>query len=88
MRVYIPVTLTMLGALVADQMLHARSGTAFAVTPTLRESYAEGDDDELAEVYPWEDWILARSLVGPIPTNDSERDLFAGVRSSVASESP
>ena len=26
------------------------SGTAFAVTPTLRESYAEGDDDELAEV--------------------------------------
>jgi len=49
-RVYIPVTLTMLGALVADQMLHARSGTAFAVTPTLRESYAEGDDDELAEV--------------------------------------
>ena len=24
-------------------------------------------DDELAEVYPWEDWILARSLVGPIP---------------------
>ena len=31
-------------------MLHARSGTAFAVTPTLREAYAQGDDDELAEV--------------------------------------
>jgi hypothetical protein len=30
--------------------MHALSGTAFAVTPTLRESYAEGDDDELAEV--------------------------------------
>ena len=41
------------------------------------------DDAELAEVYPWEDWILARSLVGPIPTDDSERDLFAGVRESV-----
>lgn len=40
----------MLQQLVADQMLHARSGTAFAVTPTLREAYAEGDDDELAEV--------------------------------------
>jgi hypothetical protein len=40
----------MLQQLVADQSLHARSGTAFAVTPTLRESYAEGDDDELAEV--------------------------------------
>ena len=40
----------MLAGLVADHTLHARSGTAFAVTPTLRESYAEGDDDELAEV--------------------------------------
>ncbi|BBY48917.1 hypothetical protein MARA_23850 [Mycolicibacterium arabiense] len=50
MRVYVPVTLAMLAGLVADHTLHARSGTAFAVTPTLRESYAEGDDDELAEV--------------------------------------
>ena len=40
----------MLQALVADGSIHARSGTAFAVTPTLRESYSEGDDDELAEV--------------------------------------
>lgn len=50
MRVYVPATLAMLQQLVADRMLHARSGTAFAVTPALRESYAEGDDDELAEV--------------------------------------
>lgn len=50
MRVYIPVTLAMLQSLVADGSMHARSGTAFAVTPTLRESYAHGDDDELAEV--------------------------------------
>jgi hypothetical protein len=49
-RVYVPATLAMLEQLVADQMLHARSGTAFAVTPTLREAYAQGDDDELAEV--------------------------------------
>jgi hypothetical protein len=49
-RVYIPVTLAMLQRLVADQSMDALSGTAFAVTPTLRESYAEGDDDELAEV--------------------------------------
>jgi hypothetical protein len=40
----------MLQTLVADGSIHARSGTAFAVTPTLRESYFEGDDDELAEV--------------------------------------
>ena len=50
MRVYIPATLAMLQQLVADRMLHARSGTAFAVTPTLREAYAQGDDDELADV--------------------------------------
>lgn len=40
----------MLQKLVTDGSIHARSGTAFAVTPKLRESYAEGDDDELAEV--------------------------------------
>lgn len=37
------------------------------------------DDDELAAAYPWEDWILARSLVGSIPEGDDERDLFADV---------
>lgn len=41
------------------------------------------DDDELAEVYPWEDWILAKSLVGPIPSSERgdppEHDLFAGI---------
>ena len=50
MRVYIPATLAMLQRLVADGSMFPVSGTAFAVTPTLRESYAEGDDDELAEV--------------------------------------
>ncbi len=50
MRVYIPATLAMLTELVADGFLQPRAGTAFAVTPTLREAYAEGDDEELAEV--------------------------------------
>jgi hypothetical protein len=49
-RVYVPATLAMLQQLVGDRLLHARNGTAFAVTPTLREAYSEGDDDELAEV--------------------------------------
>ncbi len=40
-------------------------------------------DHELREVYPWEDWILARSVVGPIPAHDAEADLFDGVRTSV-----
>ena len=50
MRVYIPATLAMLQGLVSDSGMQPLSGTAFAVTPALRESYAEGDDDELAEV--------------------------------------
>jgi hypothetical protein len=50
MRIYIPVTLAMLQQLVADGELRPVSGTAFAVTPKLREAYAEGDDDELGEV--------------------------------------
>jgi hypothetical protein len=50
MRVYIPATLAMLQQLVADGSLWPVSGTAFAVTPRLREAYAEGDDDELTEV--------------------------------------
>ena len=49
-EVYIPATLTMLQQLVADGALSPVNGTAFAVTPTLREAYAEGDDDELADV--------------------------------------
>lgn len=50
MRVYIPATLAMLTELVADGFVQPRAGTAFAVTPALREAYAEGDDEELAEV--------------------------------------
>jgi hypothetical protein len=50
MQVYIPATLTMLQQLVSDGSLQPVNGTAFAVTPTLREAYAEGDDEELAEV--------------------------------------
>src|SRR5215207_3860308 len=43
-RVYVPATLAMLRRLVADRSLCAVNGTAFAVTPTLREAYAEGDE--------------------------------------------
>ncbi|MFX0575555.1 DUF6912 family protein [Nocardia nepalensis] len=50
MRVYIPATVPMLRELVANRELRAVGGIAFAVTPTLREAYASGDDEELAEV--------------------------------------
>jgi len=43
-------------------------------------------DDELNVVWPWEEWVLARSLVGPIPGHRAETDLFDGIRSSVRSD--
>jgi hypothetical protein len=36
-------------------------------------------DDELADVYPYEDWILARSTVGGPADHEVETDLFAGI---------
>ena len=50
MRVYVPATMRMLRALVTERELTAVNGTAFAVTPALREAYSSGDDEELAEV--------------------------------------
>ncbi|HEY0637118.1 MAG TPA: hypothetical protein VGD67_05690 [Pseudonocardiaceae bacterium] len=47
MRVYIPATIAMLRRMVADGKLSPVSGTAFAVTPALRESYASGNTEEL-----------------------------------------
>ena len=41
-------------------------------------------DEELADVYPWEDWILARSLVGTPAAGELETDLFAGIRAPVS----
>lgn len=37
-------------------------------------------DDELAEVYPWEEWVLARSAVDGPAEGTKEDDLFTGVR--------
>lgn len=47
MRVYVPATIGMLRQLVADGSLAAVAGTAFGVTPALRESYAVGTTEEL-----------------------------------------
>jgi mycothiol S-conjugate amidase len=41
-------------------------------------------DEELAGVYPFEDWVLAESLVGFPPEGEREDDLFAGVRERVS----
>lgn len=47
MRVYVPATVPMLRRLVDKGELHPVNGTAFALTPALRESYAAGDTEEL-----------------------------------------
>jgi hypothetical protein len=46
-RVYIPATLSMLSTLVKTGEFVPVNGTAFALTPALRESYATGDTEEL-----------------------------------------
>ena len=70
---------------VADY-LWARTGAlkahATQVDPT--EPWWFGlDDDELAEVYPWEDWVLAKSGIGAPDSDRVEIDLFAGIRDVV-----
>ncbi len=69
------------------RFLWARSGAlrahATQVDPT--EPWWFGlSDEQLAEVYPYEDWILARSLVGEPAEGEYEDDLFAGVRERTA----
>ena len=49
-RVYVPATVPMLAALRADGQLGAGPVVAHAVTPALREWYAEGDEEELEYV--------------------------------------
>ena len=60
----------MLQRLVADRLMHPRSGTGFAVTPTLREAYAEGDDDELADVALREAALASLRLLAGEGTSD------------------
>jgi hypothetical protein len=67
MRVYVPATLAMLARLVADGSVRAVGDTAFAVTPALREAYAHGDDDELAEVALRDAALASLRLLGTAP---------------------
>ncbi|MGH3516922.1 MAG: DUF6912 family protein [Haloechinothrix sp.] len=50
MRVYVPATVGMLRDLVMNGEVLPVSGTAFALTPTLRESYTSGSAEELEYV--------------------------------------
>ena len=70
--VYIPATLPMLAQLVADGSLRPVNGTAFALTPRLREAYAEGDDDELADVALREAALASLRLLAAQETEAAE----------------
>ena len=66
-----------------DKWLYARSQSLRAHATQVDPSSAWWfglTDEELAEVYPYEDWILARSAVEFDTTHGYEKDLFAGIR--------
>lgn len=65
-----------------SRYLWARSGAlrAHATQVDPAEPFWFGlSDDELGQVYPYEDWVLARSHVEPLPAGEIETDLFAGI---------
>lgn len=67
------------------KFLWARSGALRAHQTQVDETalfWFGLSDDELAVVYPFEDWILAKSLVrtAPLGPGQYENDLFAGLR--------
>lgn len=66
--------------------LPARSGALLAHATQVDPSHAFWfglSDEELAEVYPYEDWQLAVSHVGHPEPGEVEADLFAGIRSRI-----
>lgn len=75
MRVYAPATLAMLAQLVADGSLRPVNGTAFAVTPALREAYSDGDDDELADVALRDAALASLRLIGDVNTESANAEL-------------
>lgn len=73
MRVYIPATLSMLERFVGDGVLQPLGGTAFAVTPALREAYSHGDDDQLGEVAIAEAALASLRLLASEPESRPRR---------------
>ncbi|MGF6883451.1 hypothetical protein ABIA39_004889 [Nocardia sp. GAS34] len=84
LRVYIPATIPMLRTLVADREIRAINDLAFAVTPALREAYASGDDEELAEVAMIEAARAALRLLA----NDREAAFMAGGDGETGDDGP
>ncbi|MCF3940291.1 DUF6912 family protein [Gordonia tangerina] len=92
MRVYLPATLAMLMELNEVGEFRAVGGTGFALTPTLREAFVSGDDEELAEVAMREAARASlRLLAGeaPEPGDDAaDADLTADERTTRPGDTP
>lgn len=89
MRIYVPATLPMLRRLVADGTLAPLGGTAFALTPALREAYATGDTEELEYVAMRDAAraslrLLAIELIGDQPALPRRVVIAADVENVVA----
>ncbi|MBM7770023.1 hypothetical protein JOD54_000227 [Actinokineospora baliensis] len=79
LRVYIPATVAMLRELNADGELVAITGTAFALTPALRESYATGGDEELEYAAMLDAAKASLRLLGAELTSDPDTPMRRAV---------
>lgn len=82
MRVYLPATVRMLRQLVEDDQIQPLSGTAFALTPALRESYAIGETDELEYAAMREAARASLRLVGSELAEDEKAEARRAVVSA------
>lgn len=86
MRVYIPATIPMLRDLVATGELKPVSGTAFAVTPAFRESYAAGNTEELEYAAMAEAARASLRLIAPDATDPDAEEAAASRRVVVSAD--
>jgi hypothetical protein len=77
MRVYVPLTLTTLPVVLAAGEIGPAPVTAYAVTPSLRESYAEGNTEELEYVEMTHAAHASIRLLAADPTAPSQRLVLA-----------
>lgn len=77
MRVYLPATVTMLHELNSAGELKPVNGTAFALTPALRESYTEGSAEDLEYVAMAEAARASLRLLGSDPEAMRRRVVIA-----------
>ncbi|MEV4319234.1 hypothetical protein [Actinocrispum sp. NPDC049592] len=77
MRVYIPGTVTMLRELNEAGELKPLNGTAFALTPTLREMYTSGTEEDLEYVAMADAARASLRLLGNDPESMRRRVVIA-----------